>query len=234
MKAVLYCKLLSRRVAHPCRVLRGCASTSEPTVKVEQGWLTGTTGKDYDGKTFYKFLGVPYAKPPIGRLRFKPPQVAEKWDGIRDATKDGSESYSRDFFKGVVGSEDCLFLNVYTPKLPEIGAPLKPTMVWIHGGGFVWGSNNSQMYGPEFLITEDVVIVAINYRLGVLGFLSLEDPDLEVTGNAGCKDMVMALKWVQGNIKHFGGNPENVTIFGQSAGGVAVHLLVLSPMAKEL
>ncbi|GJQ76635.1 hypothetical protein Trydic_g15495 [Trypoxylus dichotomus] len=220
-------------IVQPHGILRYCTSTSEPIVKVEQGLLRGTTGKDYDGKKFYKFLGIPYAKPPIGRLRFKPPQPAEEWEGIRDATKDGNESYSRDFFKGVVGSEDCLFLNVYTPKLPENGT-LKPVMVWIHGGGFVWGSNNSQMYGPEFLITEDVIIVAINYRLGVLGFLSLENPDLEITGNAGCKDMVMALKWVQNNIKYFGGNPENVTIFGQSAGGVAVHLLVLSPMAKGL
>lgn len=127
-------------------------------------------------------------------------------------------------------------------------------MVWIHGGGFVWGSNDSQMYGPEFLITENVVIVAMNYRLGilgkynlplaskkkwianyhVLGFLSLENQNLNVPGNAGCKDMVMALKWVQQNIKQFGGDPNNVTIFGQSAGGTAAHLLMLSPMAKGM
>ncbi|KAI4468851.1 carboxylesterase [Holotrichia oblita] len=215
-------------------ILRYSTSTIEPIVKVEQGLLQGTTGIDYDNNKFYKFLGIPYAKPPVGELRFKAPQGAEKWYGIRDATKDGSASYSRDFFKGIIGSEDCLFLNIYTPNLPKNGVQLKPVMVWIHGGGFVWGSNDSQMYGPEFLITEDVVIVAVNYRLGILGFLSLEDENLCVPGNAGCKDMVMALKWVQRNIKQFGGDPNNVTIFGQSAGGTAVHLLTLSPMAKGL
>ncbi|KAI4468860.1 carboxylesterase [Holotrichia oblita] len=215
-------------------ILRYSTATNEPIVTVEQGLLQGTTGTDYDNNKFYKFLEIPYAKPPVGELRFKAPQGAEKWYGIRDATKDGSASYSRDFFKGIIGSEDCLFLNIYTPNLPKNGVQLKPVMVWIHGGGFVWGSNDSQMYGPEFLITEDVVIVAVNYRLGILGFLSLEDENLCVPGNAGCKDMVMALKWVQRNIKQFGGDPNNVTIFGQSAGGTAVHLLTLSPMAKGL
>lgn len=105
-------------------------------------------------------------------------------------------------------------------------------MVWIHGGGFVSGSSKSELYGPEFLLPEDVVIVTINYRLGVLGFLSLEDTSLGVPGNAGLKDMVMALKWVQQNIDKFNGNPNNVTIFGESAGGAAVHYLILSPMAR--
>lgn len=128
-------------------------------------------------------------------------------------------------------------------------------MVFIHGGGFVTGSSNSEMYGAEFLLTEDVILVTLNYRLGVLGnetqkqsrkgntkkdrhvkkfigFLAFDDPTLDASGNACCKDIVMALRWVQQNIKHFGGDPNNVTAFGHSAGGAAVHLLMLSPMAK--
>ncbi|KRT85840.1 hydrolase [Oryctes borbonicus] len=107
-------------------------------------------------------------------------------------------------------------------------------MFWIHGGGFTSGSGNSSLYGPHYLIAEGVVVVTINYRVGVLGFLSLNDPKLRVPGNAGLKDQVMALKWVQKNIRAFGGDPNNVTIFGLSAGGVSVHLLMLSPMAKGL
>lgn len=107
-------------------------------------------------------------------------------------------------------------------------------MVWIHGGGFIWGSGSEELYGPNFLMTEDIVFVTINYRLGMLGFLSLDDPSVGVPGNAGFKDMVLGLKWVQKNISAFGGDPNNVTIFGESAGGGAVHLLTLSPLAKGL
>lgn len=105
-------------------------------------------------------------------------------------------------------------------------------MVWIHGGAFTAGSSQTEFYGPDFLVSEDVVVVTINYRLGILGFLSLEDSTLGVPGNAAFKDMVMALKWVQKNITNFMGDPNNVTIFGESAGGAAVHFLMLSPMAK--
>lgn len=107
-------------------------------------------------------------------------------------------------------------------------------MFWVHGGAFVAGSSKTEVYGPEFLLTEDVVVVTINYRLGILGFLAMEDPKLEVPGNAAFKDMVMALKWVQKNIEQFNGDPNNVTVFGESAGGASVHLLMLSPMCKGL
>jgi carboxylesterase type B len=107
-------------------------------------------------------------------------------------------------------------------------------MFWIHGGIFVFGSGSTEFYGPDFLITEDVVVVTINYRLGLLGFLCLEDPTLGVPGNAGLKDVVMALKWVHENIRQFGGDPDNITIFGQSSGAAAVHLLTLSPMVRGL
>jgi carboxylesterase type B len=138
-------------------------------------------------------------------------------------------------FGTLVGSEDCLFLNVYTQQLPlDTINTLKPVMVWIHGGGFSTGSSKSDLYGPEFLLTEDIVLVTINYRLGIFGFLSFEDASLEVPGNAGLKDMVMALKWVQKNISKFSGDPNNVTVFGESAGGMSVHYLVLSPLAAGI
>lgn len=105
-------------------------------------------------------------------------------------------------------------------------------MVWIHGGAFTHGSGNTDLYGPEFLLTEDIVLVTINYRVGILGFLNFEDTKLSVPGNAGLKDMVQALKWVQKNIDKFSGNPKNVTIFGESAGGSSVHFLMLSPLGK--
>nr|XP_022906488.1 esterase B1-like [Onthophagus taurus] len=205
------------------------------TVQIEQGKLRGKVCKDFLGGEFFSFEGIPYAKPPIGPLRFKAPQPPLPWDGIRDATKEGDPCYSLHMINAnTVGSEDCLFLNVHTPKIPENFDHLKPVMVWIHGGGFLSGSGNRELYGPEFLIPQDVVVVTINYRLGALGFLYLNDPKLGVPGNAGLKDQVMALKWIKNNIKNFGGDPDNVTIFGESAGGASVHYLILSPMARGL
>lgn len=131
------------------------------------------------------------------------------------------------------GNEDCLFLNVYTRRLPSREAhPRLPVMVWIHGGGFTFGSGNAFLYGPDYLVAEDVVLVTINYRLGPLGFLSLGSGD--ASGNAGLKDQVLALKWVQENVAAFGGDPDTVTIFGESAGGSSVQFLMLSPLAVGL
>ncbi|KAJ3645076.1 hypothetical protein Zmor_022763 [Zophobas morio] len=208
-----------------------------PELTIDQGTLRGSTSTDLRGNTYFKFQGIPYAKPPLGELRFKAPVPAEPWTGVFDATKEGQVCYHRDLFKNGVlsGGEDCLFLNVYTKTLPSNdNNVLRPVLFWVHGGAFYMGSGNEDLYGPDFLITEDVVVVTINYRLGVLGFLSLEDPSLDVPGNAGFKDQVLALKWVQSNISKFGGDPNNVTIFGESAGGAAIHLLVLSPMTKGL
>ncbi|KAG5864740.1 hypothetical protein JTB14_003391 [Gonioctena quinquepunctata] len=209
---------------------------TSPVVNIAEGKLRGCTGKDLDGEQFYKFLGIPFAKPPLGELRFKAPQPIDPWDGIKDAVEIGSSCIQRDivFTQEVEGSEDCLNLNVFTKTLPQEDSKLKPVMVWIHGGAFTLGSNSPKMQGPEYIMTEDVVMVSINYRLGYLGFLSLEDTSLEVPGNAGLKDQVLALKWVQKNIKHFNGDPNNVTIFGLSAGGASVHYLILSSSAKGL
>ncbi|XP_067007367.2 esterase FE4 [Anabrus simplex] len=127
--------------------------------------------------------------------------------------------------------EDCLFLNVYTPELPGSDS-LKPVMVWIHGGGFLEGSGNRQSQDPQFLINKGIVYVSINYRLGIFGFLSTEDE--VVPGNAGMKDQVLALRWVQQNIAAFGGDPNQVTIFGESAGGASIHYHMISPMSRGL
>ncbi|KAL0113961.1 hypothetical protein PUN28_011345 [Cardiocondyla obscurior] len=130
--------------------------------------------------------------------------------------------------KKMVGDEDCLYLNVYTPDIIKKRA----VMVWIHGGGFSVGSGDAAIYGPDFIVRKDVVLVTLNYRLGALGFLNLNDK--VATGNQGLKDVVMALRWVQRNISQFGGDPKNVTIFGESAGGAIVHYLTLSPLATGL
>ncbi|CAG9864091.1 unnamed protein product [Phyllotreta striolata] len=203
----------------------------------ETGKVRGKQQKDYLGGKFFSFSGIPYAKAPIGELRFRAPQPAEPWEGVRDGTKEGFECPSLDMFFGYhVGHEDnCLNLNVYTKELPKCANALKkPVMVFIHGGGFMYGSNKSAAVGPHYLMSEDIVFVAINYRLGVFGFLSLEDQSLNVPGNAGLKDQTLALKWVQKNIHNFGGDPDNVTIFGESAGSASVHYLTLSPTTKGL
>lgn len=150
---------------------------------------------------------------------------------MRDAKQFGSECIQLDLMsKVVLGSEDCLYLNVYTPNVkPD---KLLPVMFWIHGGAFVTGSGDDHMYGPEFLVKNGVVVVTINYRLEVLGFLCLENKD--IPGNAGMKDQVEALRWVNRNISQFGGDPSNITIFGESAGGGSVSYHLISPMTKGL
>lgn len=129
-----------------------------------------------------------------------------------------------------IGSEDCLYLNVFTPDIKP--SHTLPVMVWIHGGGFVWGSGNDDFYAPEFLVRHGVILVTMNYRLEVLGFLSLDTKD--IPGNAGMKDQVAAMRWVKNNIMNFGGDPNSITIFGESAGGASVGYHLISPMTKGL
>lgn len=151
---------------------------------------------------------------------------------MRDATLEGNESPQFEIMRNTFrGKEDCLYLNVYTPQGTTTDSDL-PVMFWIHGGGFKFGSGGKEMYGPDFLVDKHVVLVTFNYRLGPLGFLCLNTA--ECPGNAGLKDQVMALKWVNDNIRQFGGNPKNITIFGESAGSVSAHYLTMSPMAKGL
>nr|CAD7574329.1 unnamed protein product [Timema californicum] len=211
-----------------------CAAKQDMvTVTVKQGSLRGRKVISQPGSTYYSFQGIPYARPPVGYRRFKRPEPPDSWSGIRNALVEGSACIHIDsIFKRIQGEEDCLYLNVYTPKLPGGYTPLKPVMVWIHGGGFHEGSGNTTIFGPDYLVHADVVLVTLNYRLGVLGFLCLNDTD--VSGNNGLKDQVEALKWVQQNIAQFAGDPGNVTIFGESAGGACVHYHLLSPMSKGI
>ncbi|XP_051807949.1 uncharacterized protein ces2b isoform X14 [Acanthochromis polyacanthus] len=192
----------------------------------------------------HAFLGVPFAKPPIGpSLRLAPPQPVEGWKGVRDATKQPpmciqNVKFSLDVVEMSGAkiadvpdiSEDCLYLNIYTPANRAQDAKL-PVMVWIHGGGFIIGS--ASVYdGSALAAYQDVVVVLIQYRLGLLGFLSTGDE--HVSGNFGLLDQIEALRWVQQHIHNFGGDPDLVTIFGESAGGVSVSLLLLSPLSDGL
>ncbi|KAM3964224.1 juvenile hormone esterase [Aphomia sociella] len=202
-----------------------------PIVNVEQGALEGTFCT-YSEENYVAFKGIPYAKPPIGKLRFKAPEPPDPWEGVLDASQHGPvcPQYNERMDRIEEGSEDCLYLNVYTKTLTP-SEPL-PVLFWIHGGGFYTGSGNSDYYGPEFFMMHDVILVTFNYRLEVLGFLCLDND--EVPGNAGLKDQVAALKWVNKNIAAFGGDPNNITIFGCSAGAGSSSLHLISKMSKGL
>ncbi|XP_038219762.1 esterase FE4-like [Zerene cesonia] len=203
-------------------------------IKVHEGVLEGSKVDNVYGKPYFSFKGIPYAEPPVGDLRFKGPKPKTPWTGVREAKEHGPESCQYDLLSTqsakFKGEENCLYLNVYTPNI-EPADPL-PVMVYIHGGGFNSGSGNSDQYEPEFLIKHNVILVTINYRLDILGFLCLDTED--IPGNAGMKDQVAALRWVQNNISYFGGDPENVTIFGESAGAASVSAHLVSPMTKGL
>jgi bile salt-stimulated lipase len=181
-----------------------------------------------DNVSYLAFKGVPYAEPPIGSSRFQDADRKKNWIGIRNATEHGNFCPNKFGFANLSqqsgGSEDCLFLNVYTPSLDGKRA----VMFYIHGGSFVSGNGDSLIYGPDHLVGEDVVLVTINYRYGPFGFLSTNDK--YAPGNQGLKDILLALEWVQKNIKKFGGNPSKVTIFGSAA----VHYLMLSDLSDGL
>jgi para-nitrobenzyl esterase len=208
------------------------------SVKTEQGKVRGKTIND--GKV-RAFLGLPYAAPPVGELRWKAPQPPAKWKGDRDATNYGAHCAQNKVFEDMVfedngDSEDCLFLNVYAPADAKDSSKL-PVMFWIHGGGFSGGASNEPRHNGDFLPLKGVVLVTINYRLGVFGFLATEELAKEANGaagNYGLLDMVAALQWVKANIKKFGGDPDNVTIFGESAGSFAVSTLMAAQPARGL
>ncbi|XP_063240340.1 esterase FE4-like [Bacillus rossius redtenbacheri] len=200
------------------------------TVKIAQGTLKGKIEiSTVTGQKQYSFLGVPFAKPPLGSLRFKGPRAPESWNGVRDATKEGPMC-----LQNGAGAEDCLYLNVITPELPgdPSNATLRPVLVWVHGGAYQTGTSSLSYSRPDYFLQRGLVFVSISYRLGVLGFLSLEGTD--APGNAGLKDQVAALRWVKANIARFGGDPDVVTLFGESAGGSSVHHHMLSPLSDGL
>jgi para-nitrobenzyl esterase len=205
------------------------------TITTKQGVVNGSV----DGAT-RAFLGIPYAAAPTGANRFRPPQPAPLLAAPLDATKYGPQCPQIGAASGMydaTDSEDCLSLNVWTPSV--IAAP-RPVMVWIHGGGFILGSGSEATYvGANLSAAGDVVVVTINYRLGPLGFLALpslegEDPMRASSGDYGIEDQRAALKWVQANIAAFGGDPGNVTLFGESAGGGSTCVHMVSPESQGL
>ena len=240
------------------------AQKKPPVVRVDSGEIQGVAD---DGVVSYK--GIPFAAPPVGELRWRPPQPAARWAGVRQAAEFGADCMQGRFgpppgpaataapngprSSGATAapsappspvasaepapSEDCLFLNVWSPASAGPGAKL-PVMFWIYGGGFMFGSSASPNTSGTQFAKQGVVLVAANYRVGRFGFfafpeLSRERPD-ELKGNYAYMDQIAALQWVKRNIAGFGGDPENVTIFGFSAGGVSVHSLLASPLARGL
>lgn len=207
------------------------AFAQAPVVHAPAGRLRGVT----EGAVEI-FRGVPYAQPPIGDLRWRPAESLPAWDGVRDATDFGAACMQppSPFQDHAAMSEDCLFLNIWAPK----AAKDAPVMVWIHGGSLVSGAGSDPVTDGAKLAEQGVVVVSINYRLGPLGWLahpalSAESPE-DVSGNYGLTDQVQALRWVRDNIGAFGGDPDNVTIAGQSAGALSVILLMASPDARGL
>ncbi|XP_022105590.1 acetylcholinesterase-like [Acanthaster planci] len=214
------------------------AAQNQPTVTVRQGALVGTTETFQESqfikvnKTIDVFKGIPFAEPPVGQLRFRPPVAKGPWDGTYDATyfrhacvQDPSQVI------GATKSEDCLHLNIFAPKPAVPGGAA--VMVWIHGGGFVVGSGIESIYRGQALVAlGDVIIVTINYRLNVFGFLTTDDETLP--GNIGLMDQALALEWIKENIAAFGGDNSSITIFGESAGSSSVGSHVLSERSRGL
>jgi len=210
---------------------------SQPIVKVTAGGLRGILKPSGAAE----FLGIPYAQPPVGDLRWHEPLPAKQWSGVRDAKEFGApcaQVVLGDWNQHDAESskEDCLYLNVMTPQWPP-KEPL-PVMLWIHGGGNNGGTASSALYKDGTLYAHGIVLITVNYRLGIFGFFSHSDLTRESShhssGNYGLLDQIAALRWVQDNIAKFGGDPKNVTVFGQSAGAMDLGMLMTSPLAKGL
>ncbi|QRN96042.1 carboxylesterase family protein [Archangium violaceum] len=211
------------------------ASGPAPVVATDKGPVRGLAYADGSAA----FLGIPFAAPPTGALRWRAPQPAEAWTTPREATRFGSACPQVEMFSGKAmadTSEDCLSLNVWTPALQP--ATRAPVMVWIHGGGFTMGSSGFELYDGAALSRSGVVVVSMNYRLGALGFLGHPALGAEnankASGNYGLMDQRRALEWVRDNIAAFGGDPDNVTLFGESAGAISACLQMVSPQAQGL
>lgn len=230
---------MSKLVAHillMSLLLAAVPVEAEPVVPTTSGQIQGATQKDGDS-----FLGIPFAASPTGDLRWRVPQPVPAWEGIRKAVAFGKscpqprESPTQLSPLGPT-DEDCLYLNVWRPA--KIGTKPLPVFVWIHGGGFIAGAGSEEVFDSKGLVQRGVILVTANYRLGRLGFfahpaLAREHPN-EPTGNFGYLDQIAALKWIQDNIAHFGGDPNNVTVAGESAGAISVIALTASPMADGL
>ena len=230
--------------------LSACAFASEPPkeeiplhekgpVRLDSGLISGT-GSPVD-KDVSVFRGIPYAQPPVGALRWKPPLPVKPWKGVRPATMFGpaapqTPSTGGGITEDIWQDEDCLYLNVWTPA--KSANEKRPVMVWIHGGGFQIGSTSMPSYDGVRLAQKGVVVVSINYRLHYFGQFAhpwlTEESEHKASGNYSLLDQIQALKWVQANIREFGGDPDRVTLFGESAGSRSITLLVASPLARGL
>jgi para-nitrobenzyl esterase len=218
----------------PAHAAAADSTTSSLVARTDRGPVRGI-----QAGAVSEFLGVPYAAAPVGDLRWRPPQQQARWRGVRDATRFGAHCpQAAGSFGQASTSEDCLFLNVFTPARSGEEEPSRraPVMLWIHGGALVVGESND--FDPARLVAQGVVVVTINYRLGALGFLAhpalTAESQHSSSGNFGVMDQQAALRWVQRNIRAFGGDPEEVTIFGESAGGLSVHSQLASPLAAGL
>ncbi len=232
------CRVIALALLAPVLTLANAAHADSLTVKTEQGRIHGKLVRNGSSRAF---LGVPFAAPPVGSLRWKAPMPPTQWKGVRDATQYAARCpqwpiWADYIFQDQGPSEDCLYLDVYTPAAASSAHPL-PVMVWIHGGGYAAGGSSEPRYSNSPLVDRGVVLVNINYRMGVFGFLASEDLRREgggAAGNYGLMDMIAALQWVHANIARFGGDPANVTIFGESAGSFAVSTLMAAPAAQGL
>ncbi|KAK8756926.1 acetylcholinesterase-like [Amblyomma americanum] len=221
-------------------VVLTAAAASELHVEREtaEGRVRGTV-LHVVGRRVEQYRGIPFAEPPLGELRFLPPRPKEPWNGTLDATASTAATGCPQVESAVLGmhgvtyAEDCLRLNVWVPDRVVHLDTGRPVLVWIHGGGFNFGSATQANYsGATISAMADLLVVSMNYRLGILGFMSADSP--EAPGNVGLLDQLMALQWVQRNIAFFGGDPQRVTLFGESAGAASAHAHVLSPMSEGL
>ena len=222
------------------QTIAASAQVDDP-IETESGLLTAIAGAD---GSVHVYKGIPFAAAPVGELRWKPPHPPESWAGVREADEFGDACmqnlpgsrppWTEEFMHQGAVSEDCLYLNVWAPAEAE----QRPVLVYVHGGGFQEGSGSVEIYDGEALADQGLVVVTINYRLGVFGFLA--HPELraesehDASGNYALLDQIAALEWVRDNIAAFGGDPENVTVAGQSAGAMSVYLLTASPLAAGL
>ncbi|CAG2107199.1 unnamed protein product [Medioppia subpectinata] len=214
-------------------------------VKTNKGYVRGITLDTITGKKVDAFLGIPFAKPPVGRNRFKHPKPIDPWTNIFNATERPNSCYQLndttfgDDFPGTVIwnpntklSEDCLYLSIWRPRPRPTNAAV---LVWIYGGCFYSGSISLDIYDGRVMAAEqNIIVVSINYRLANLGFLFFENSRTEAPGNAGIFDQIMALQWIKDNIHNFGGNPDNITLFGESAGATSISFHLISPLSRHL
>ncbi|CAL4177904.1 unnamed protein product [Meganyctiphanes norvegica] len=218
-------------------VFVGLSASEEAQPRVETPWgtfLGSVHSSARESRKVYQFTGIPYAKPPLGHLRFNYPMPYGTHTEVFNATKEAPECLQWDNLlgRGIVGQEDCLYLNVYTNVLPQ--PPhyynTQPVLVLLHGGTWMSGGAGGSHLQPDYLLESDVTVVTINHRLGPFGFLSTEDK--EAPGNYGLIDQVRALEWVRDNVRYFGGMNDSVTVMGSGAGGISAHMLLLSPKAR--